>query len=332
MGRLNLLNRDITTVIRLRTKGVLMQKQGWGQIPNRENHIICSPSALISLRKDPEIYKMRYIDKVDDTTEAMAFGSLVHLRVLQPDIFFEQYAVLPPKTVENDFDSEALKAMCKELGEKVTGTKRELAERIRTHKPEFKIYEELVDEVTAQGKKALPPATIKKLDEINAKIMAHEKVGEWIRVADKEKKGYWTHPSGVVMSFVADAFFMFKGIGICIDLKITTHFEPNRFMRNLYDSGYHMQAAAYCQAISDIEGQSFDNFLFVAIEPAAPHRVRFLQLDSAAIEAGKVELNKYMNEFKARTEQNDWSPRSIDTQIQQVSLASWDWEKIQEVE
>jgi exodeoxyribonuclease VIII len=307
-------------------------EHGWGQIPNRENYIVCSPSALMALRKDPEIYKMRYIDKVDDTTEAMAFGTLVHKRVLEPELFANEYAILPEKNAANDYDSERLKAMCKEFGEKVTGTKRELAERIRNHLPDFVIWEELLDEVTAKGLKSLPISTFKKLNQIYEKIMAHEKVGEWIRVADKEKKGYWTHPSGVVMSFVADAFFMFKGVGICIDLKITTHFEPNRFMRNLYESGYHMQAAAYCQAISDIEGQSFDNFLFVTIEPAAPHRVRFLQLDSAAIEAGKVELNKYIHEFKQRSEQNDWSPRSIDTQIQQVSLASWDWEKIQEVE
>lgn len=309
-----------------------MSMQAWGLIPDRENHIVCSPSSLMALRKDPEIYKMRYIDKVNDTTESMAFGTLVHLRVLQPEKFFNEYAVLPDKTPSNDYDSEQLKSMCKEFGEKVTGTKRELASRLRTHIPDFKIYEELVDEAQNGGKKALPPATIKKLNEINDKLMAHPKVGEWLRLAEKEKKGYWQHDSGVVLSFVADAFFAFKGVGVCIDLKITTHFEPRRFMQNLYESGYHMQAAAYCKAISAIEGQDFNNFMFVTIEPCAPHRVRFLQLDQAAIEAGKVELNKYVKEYKDRTERNDWTVREVDQSIQQVSLASWDWTKISDME
>lgn len=304
--------------------------KGWGEIPNRENYIVCSPSALMSFRKDPEIYKMRYIDKVDDTTESMAFGTLVHLRVLQPEKFFNEYAILPEKTAQNDYDSEQLKSMCKEFGEKVAGTKRELAYRLRTHIPDFKIYEELMDEVEAQGKKSISPITLKKLNDINDKIMAHPKVGEWLRLADKEKKGYWSHESGVVMPFVADAFFIHKNVGICFDLKVTTYFEPKRFERNLFESGYHMQAAIYCNAISEIELQSFENFLFVTIEPTAPYRVRYIQLDNAALEAGKVELNHYMKQFKTCYENNNFSSR--DSEITQVSLASWDWDKINNIE
>ena len=51
----------------------------WGSIPDRENHIVCSPSALLAFRQDPEIYKMRYIDKEEYTTDSMEFGTLVHL-------------------------------------------------------------------------------------------------------------------------------------------------------------------------------------------------------------------------------------------------------------
>jgi len=309
-----------------------MLNASWGEIPNRENHIVCSPSALLSFRKDPEIYKLRYIDKKDEPTSAMEFGSMVHKYVLEPDSFLNEYFILPEKTSDLDHDSESLKAMCKELGEKVTGTKRELASRIRNHNPDFQIYEEVVDSLSSGDKKPVPPDVAKKLEEIKSKIMSHDKVGSWISLADKEKKGYWTHSSGVVMPFVADAFLMHKGIGVCIDLKITTHFEPNKFMRNLFDSGYHIQAAAYCQAITELTGQTFENFLFITIEPAAPHRIRFLQLDSAALDAGKLELNKYMIEFKERFLNQDWSPRDQDKQIQSVSLASWDWEKISEVE
>jgi hypothetical protein len=82
---------------------------GWGSISNRENYIICSPSALIAFREDPEIYKMKYIDKEDYSTDSMEFGTLVHLRVLEPEKFFSEYMVLPPKTDQNDYDAELLK-------------------------------------------------------------------------------------------------------------------------------------------------------------------------------------------------------------------------------
>ena len=103
-------------------------------------------------------------------------------------------------------------------------------------------------------------------------------------------------------------------------------------MYNLFDNGYHLQAAAYLMGISEIEGKSFSNFLFIAIEPKAPHRVRFYQLDQAAIEAGMLELNHYLHEFKERWINKDFGPRMIDTQIQETSLASFAWEKLGDME
>lgn len=301
---------------------------GWGSVPDRENHIVCSPSALLAFREDPEIYKMRYIDKEQYATDSMEFGTLVHLRVLQPEKFFQEYAVLPEKTPENDIDLTMLKAICKQFDEPVSGTKRDLAQRIRKHTPEFRIYEEIVDEIVAQGKKALPPDTLKKLNAIHDKIMSHPKVGTWLKLAEKEKKGYWQDPeTGIVMPFIADGFFEHKGIGIALDLKITRDFDPRRFSNNMYDNGYFIQAAAYCEAISAIQGQAFENFLFITVEPGAPHRVRFLQLDSAALEAGRKTLKKYLREFKQRWTTQDWSARPMDIEIQQVSLASWCWQK-----
>ena len=299
---------------------------GWGSIPDRENHIICSPSALMSFRQDPEVYKQRYIDKEEYTTDSMEFGTLVHLRVLQPEKFFQEYAELPKNAQE--FDLNALKSLCKEMNEPISGTKRELAARIRKHNSEFKIYEDFVDEISAEGKKVLPPGVLKKLNTISDKIMSHPKVGTWVKLAEKEKRGYWQDPeTKIVMPFVADGFFEHKGIGVCLDLKVTKDFEPRRFSGGLYDSGYFMQAAAYSEAISAIKGQVFENFLFIAVEPSSPNRVRFLQLDSAAIEAGKKSLKKYLKEFKQRWTTQDWSARSVDIEIQQVSLPSWAWEK-----
>ena len=141
------------------------------------------------------------------------------------------------------------------------------------------------------------------------------------KIFAKEKRGYWTHKSGVVMPFVADAFFEYNGAAVIIDLKITTHFEPRRFENSNYTEGRAIQAATYCKAISAIEGRDYENFLFVAIEPNSPNRIRFYQADRAMLEAGEVELDYYMGEFKTRHEANDFGPRKSDLEIQTTSLA-----------
>lgn len=304
----------------------------WGSIPNRENHIVCSPSALICFRESPELYKLRYIDKEKEETSSMEFGTMVHMRILQPEKFFAEYAMMPEKTEENDFDTDYLKATCKELGEKVTGTKRELAERIRAHIPEFVIYEELVDEIAKQGKKMIPHAMLNKINTINDKIMSHPKVGKWIELSEKEKKGYWTHPSGVVMPFLADAFFEYNGAAVIIDLKITVNWDNRRFSNSNYTEGRGIQAASYCKAISAITGKEYNNFLFIAIEPNSPNRIRYYQADRGMLDAGEIELDHYINEFKERYLANDFGPRKSDMEIQETSLASWDWDKINNIE
>jgi hypothetical protein len=71
----------------------------------------------------------------------------------------------------------------------------------------------LTDEILAQGKKAIPPSVMKKLEDINNKIMSHPKVGEWLRLCEKEKKGYWQDPeTGIVMPFLADGFLNIKAL------------------------------------------------------------------------------------------------------------------------
>lgn len=299
--------------------------QGFGKIPDREKYNVISPSALILFREDPELYKMKYIDKVDNTTKSMEFGTLVHMAILEPFDFADKYCTAPP--VENDFSADELKQICREMNLAVSGTKAELVARIKCVNPEFKTYDDIVQAACA-GKTPLPINQYNSLMTIRDKVMLHPKIGEWIKQAKTEALAYYQYSDDLLVSFKPDAFLQFNGVGIGIDIKVCMDWDENKFMRNNYSTGRHIQAAFYIDGLSKLVGYNIDEFLWIAIEPVAPHRVRFYQADFGMIEAGRQEIDFYMKEFLDRKKRNNWEARPQDLLIKQTSLSEWDWQKV----
>jgi hypothetical protein len=303
---------------------------GWGKFEKKEGDLTCSPSRIILFREDIELYKHRYIDKEDSDTKSMELGTVIHKMVLEPEKFHEDYLVLPEKTLTNDLDGKALEALCKAHGLKVSGTKAEKLARLREVTEIEKQYDELLLEIPP-GKISLPPSVIKKATDIKDKIYGHPKVGEWVRLSEKEKRGWYTD-NGLIMRFQIDGFFNYKKIGVIWDLKTTKDWSKKWFERNLFENGTHLQIAAYRRALKQIENIEIDAFMVIAVNPAPPHQVRYYQIDLPTIQAGEIELDIYLKEYKERLIANDFSPRTEDKEIQTISLRSWDWEKIASME
>ena len=305
--------------------------QGLTKLENREKYDVVSVSGLIAFRDDPEVYHQRYILKDNEPTKSMEFGTLVHMAILEPEKFNDEYISLPDKTAENDLSLEDLKEKCKELALPVSGTKKALADRIRTLIPEFEIYEDIIEQMAQSGKKLLPPEQFKSINAIVKKVYGHAKIGGWLKQSEKEKLGHWTHPSGLVMTFKADAFVQIQGVGICIDIKITRDWQEHRFIRSSFENGYHIQAASYMKALTDIVGYPVTEFMWIAIEPSAPHRVRFYSADIAMCEIGEKELDYYADEFLNAKRNNNFGPREIDLQIKPVSVSAWAFDNVKEL-
>lgn len=306
--------------VSLRLQGGNMH--GWGKYQKKDGDITCSPSRLITFREDPVLYKAQYIDKVTENTKSMDFGTAVHSYVLEPQKFAEKYQILPEKTAENDLDSKQLEALCVELGLKKTGTKAEKIARIREVAPLAKQYDELLAEMP-QDRISLPPDTLNACKTISERIMAHPKVGQWVSLADKEKRGWFTHESGIVMRFQIDCPFEYKDAGVICDLKVHREWNSKWFDNWLYDSGTYIQLACYREAMKKIEGKVFRHFLVISVEPTFPYRVRYREIDEASIDKGLEDMNKYLYEFKERTINNDWSERAEDLEIKTVGLRAY---------
>ena len=90
--------------------------------------------------------------------------------------------------------------------------------------------------------------------------------------------------------------------------------------------------SVYREALKAIEGKEINAFLIVAVEPKFPHRIRFHQLDIAAIDAGLTEFKHYLKEYKKALQENDFSERPETQEINIVSLKQWDWGAISNIE
>ncbi len=309
-----------------------MTNAGWGSYEPKGGEIFCSPSRLILFREDPELYKYRYIDKEDKDTKLMELGTLIHKAVLEPGTFQDDYMILPEKTEANDLDTKALKALCEEYGLKVSGTKAEKLERLReagvTIEPQF---DELMAAMADSGKILVPHHTLKKALAIKEKIYSHPKVGPWVQLSQKEKRG-WFEINDVIMRFQIDGFFEHNGVGVVWDLKTTKDWEKRRFERNLFENGFHIQLELYRKAIKAIENKEINAFMIIAVETTAPFRVRYYQLDAASLDAAALEIDVYLKEYKERLQANDFSARKEDIEIQTVSLQSWNWDAVNSLE
>ena len=254
----------------------------------------------------------------------MDFGSLVHHMVLRPESFNEKYLVLPEKTPQNDLGSKELEAICKELGLKVSGTKAEKIARIREVTELEKQYDEIIAEIP-EGITVVPPSQIQSAKAISEKIRGNPRVGPWIEQSEKEKSGFYTEKNGLIVRFQIDSFFEHKNVGVIADLKITRDWHPKSFEYNLHKSGIAIQLAFYRRALRAIEGKDFSAFLIIAVEPKSPHRVRFYQIDNACLDKSDEEIDVLLEEYKERLISNDWSERTREKEIKQVTFKSWEW-------
>lgn len=296
---------------------------GWGSYQKKEGDITCSPSRIILLREDPILYKAKYIDKIDDTTKSMDFGTLVHASVLEPKKFSEKYRPVPIRTDENDLTVKDLDKILVDLGLKKTGNKDEKIKRVREVKKDFPLQYDEILETLSKDFEYISIDHENACKVISGRIKAHPKVGPWVELADKEKRGWYTHESGVVMRFQIDCPFEYKDAGVICDLKVHREWNSKWFDNWLHDSGTYIQLAAYREAMKKIEGKVFRHFLIISVEPAFPHRVRYREIEESTIDKGLEDLNKYILEFKERTINNDWSERAEDLEIKTAGLRPW---------
>ena len=142
-----------------------------------------------------------------------------------------------------------------------------------------------------------------------------------------EQSMFWRHPEhGFWCRARPD--YMDDGGSYLADYKATANADPRRFDKHAADMGYHRRAAWYLDGARILIGTEPDHYWFVNQETSAPHLVSVCELDSEALEVGRIENAKACARFAKCLDTGEWwGYRHADNETQDLSftvgLPSW---------
>lgn len=227
-----------------------------------------SKSGLDLIHKSPAHFRWAK-DNPRDETPAMRKGSLVHCLVLEPHVFGNEYALLPP-TIKLRRGKEYEKFLA-DVGDRVvlTAAEHEEADRIATA-------------VRAN------PAALKIIE--NATAIEQSVFAEDFATGVKVK----CRPDIRANSHI-------------YDLKTTRNANARSFAYSVRSFRYHVQAAFYmdvCQAA----GIEVEHFGFIAVDTEAmPYQCTvFHRLSAESIEQGRAEYREDLELYRQCLERDEW--------------------------
>lgn len=262
-------------------------------------------------------------------TPAQDFGSDFHEFLLEPDSFDESH-VLPFVAPEGALaTSDDIKAVLKDHGEKVSGTKPELIERLRKINPDAVILDELRQQyaITNAGRKILQPDAWVTLQGMRAAVMAHPAASALLSAPGvAERSVYWTDPvTGELCRCRPDYW---RHDGIVVDLKSTEDASPEGFAKSIGNWRYDVQDPFYVDGINLMREQSGRNdiaiarkFIFIAVEKKAPFAVGAYALDDESRDIGRAQYRANLDTYATCKLSGVWA--GYGDKIQYISLPAW---------
>lgn len=195
--------------------------------------------------------------------EALRFGTLVHIALLEPHRLEHEYAALNPS----------------EVGLNKDGSKS--ANPLNTT-----AWKTAVAEAEESGKTVISQADLDRAQAMAAAVLEHATARQIIEMAtDHELSAYADHPTGARVR----GRFDLAG-PIMADLKTGRDADPHRFGRTAHDFGYHISAANYLD-IAQACGLDPQGFAWINVEkeptPGGIHRVSVTHLPEHAIDLGR---------------------------------------------
>ena len=206
-----------------------------------------SRSTLYWMDRSPEHF-LHHVMHPDEPTDAMIKGDAFHIAALEPDLFWERFAVRPEDQSGRTKDGKAFKAEAEEAGKIVLSYK--------------------------DGQDVWGMAD---------KIRANKKYKWLLEQCEIEFSGYWIDPETEALCKMRTDMICTKTYPwIIIDLKSCVDARPDKFKRVAYDKGYHWQLGHYLYGASIIEKVDFTDFIFAAVEKEPPYGTWLHQDDDEA--------------------------------------------------
>jgi len=244
-----------------------------------------SKTGIKEFMKSPMHYWERYVRpdrKPAPKSPQMTFGSAFHIMVLESHLFKNEVAIMP-----------------------------NVDRRTKVGKEEF-------DKFNAEhGKKIIISADEFEILKVMAeKILSNPTARKLIEGGQYERSIYYnddetnllckTRPDILHGHFIAD-------VKTAADASFTA------FQRDMFNYGYHLQAAMCFDGVNKILQTEMQEFVFIVIEKLPPYAVAIYALDLDSIEFGRNKYRSELVKLKQCMNENEWP--SYESRV--ISLPTW---------
>ena len=254
-------------------------------------------SSIELLLRCPLEYKLAQSGQQEEATPAMAFGTLVHSLILEPDTVPALYHVMTAPA----------------------STKSGKAERAQALK---------------EGKTIVSASDFEKAKAMQARVQAHPAASWLLGLPGKsEVSMFWelqTEDGRIRQCKArADRIAQVGGGEVIIDLK--THsgaVSPAEIERTVYRFGYNRQAAWYSDGYERIAEKPCHGFYFIFVSTTAPYLVTACKMDEEASAIGWGDCLKAERILHECESKGEWP--SYSDQLIEVGLPQWAYRKAME--
>ena len=229
-------------------------------------------SDLWKINKSPKHFK-DHMDSPREDTPSLRFGIATHKYILEPDTFFDEYAIAP-----------------------------KVDKRTKTGK---EIWQNFVTDCDVNNKEALDERDFEIIkamaDAVNADPLAkHMLVGQ------HELEFYWTDPTtNESLKCKCDNIGEYNGRKMIVDYKTTDSCENGHFERSSKRYGYQFQAGFYTEGLNISTNEDY-GFAFVAQEKKPPYACRVYVCSDYYVENGKMIYHQLLDLYHQCKITGDW--------------------------
>lgn len=233
-------------------------------------HPAISRSELWRIRESPEKFKY-YRDNPEEPTPALIFGQAFHKLALQPESFFDEFAVAPQVDRRTKEGKAIWAEFCEQSEDKTVITEDDYAKAT-----------DMID--------SLYKAPFAK------KLLSGE----------KEKEFFWTDElTGEECKCRTDCVSELNKVNIIVDLKSASSADNEHFTKDSINYGYDFQAAMYTEGVEKCTGKSY-SFVFIVVEKEPPYAVNVLQADELFVKRGKDLFRELIGIYHDCKTTGDW--------------------------
>lgn len=206
-----------------------------------------------------------------EESKSLLFGAALHKMALEPDEFFDEYAVAP-----------------------------NVDRRTAAGKAEYAAFTESLGE-----REIVPYDMYATIEQMCGKLLSVPLV-KYLLSGEVETSYYFADPlTGIELQARPDVYKQVGERGLIVDLKTCASADSDSFRKAAINYGYDIQAAMFIEACRQEYGIPCD-FVFVAIEKEPPYMVNVLSADELLIKYGRDRLREAIGIYKECSESGNW--------------------------